>query len=180
MLKFSKSIARTGAVVGLAALAAIATPAIGSAVVTGTATVTTNDNVVTVKVYRVGSPTLSACGVGVKNIGPNLVPGVDPGDTGGLVYLPENPGDGEYSTPRLPNGTYFVGVWCEDADGRTDIIAPLEEIVELDADPNFSSSRIGSLGSPGNVLDLLLTFGTGSVRSASADFGGVLAPPEAP
>lgn len=167
-----------GAVAGLAALAAIATPAIGSAAVTGTAAVTTNDNVITVKVSGVGSPTLASCGVGVTNIVPNMVPGAE-SDTGGLIYLRTNPGDGQYSTPRMPNGSYMVVVWCDDADGRTDLIAPFDEIVDLDADPAYSSSRIGSLGSPGNVLDLLLRFGTGSVTS-SADgiIGKSWLPPE--
>lgn len=178
MLKFRTSIARTGAVAGLAALAVIANPAVGSAVVTGTAAVTTADNVITVKVFGVGSPTLTGCRVAVSNIVPNMVPGAG-SDTGGPVHLLANPGDGEYSTPRLPNGSYTVVVSCDDADGRTDLIAPLDEIVDLDADPAFSSSRIGSLGSPGNVLDLLLRFGTGSVTS-SADgiIGKSWLPPE--
>lgn len=180
MSRFNKSIARTGAVAGFATLAVIAAPAIGSAAVTGTAAVTTDDNVITVKVSGVGSPTLTGCRVGVSNIVPNTVPGAG-ADTGGPVHLLANPGDGEYSTPRLPNGSYTVVVWCEDADGRTDLIAPLDEIVDLDADPAFSSSRIGSLGSPGNVLDLLVRFGTGSVTSASTTFSGEFwLPPEVP
>lgn len=143
-----------GAVAGLAALAVIANPSIGSAAVTGTAAVTTNDNVITVKVSGAGSPTLSSCGVLVSN-------SVGGEAAGGLVYLPENPGDGEYSTPRLANGLYTVGVLCKDADEQIWLPFPGGSDVILDADPAYSSSSFGSLGSPGNVIDGLLALGAG-------------------
>ncbi|MFC9789035.1 hypothetical protein [Rhodococcus sp. NPDC127528] len=147
MLKSRKSIARLGAVAGFAALALITHPAVGSAAVTGTATVTTNDNVIVVKLAGVASPTLTGCAVQVTEAGGN-------GVAGGFVLPTGNPGDGVYATQRLANGTYTVYAFCLDGGGSTFLTPAAGQSVTLDADrASGGGSSIGSVTFQGGSVD---------------------------
>ncbi|MFE3292239.1 hypothetical protein [Rhodococcus sp. NPDC059234] len=135
------------AVAGFAALALLANPAIGSAVVTGTAAVTAADNVITVSLSGVGSPTLTGCAVQVADASGN-------GVAGGFVLLFGSPGHGDYVSQRLTNGTYAVFVSCLDGDGPTSLTPAGGVPVTLDADREPPSTSIGSVKFEGGSVPL--------------------------
>lgn len=116
---FRKTAIQLAAVAGLGALALVANPAVGSAVVTGTATVTTSGDNIVVRVDGVSSPTLQGCGVEIQ--GKDMFPSTL---VRGKIALDGEPGSGTFTTPSLgyQDRTVFVG--CDDADGSTALTPP--------------------------------------------------------
>ncbi|TQF69020.1 hypothetical protein FK531_09550 [Rhodococcus spelaei] len=125
-----------GAVAGFAALALIANPALGSATVAGTATVTSADNKVTVAFADVASPSLSLCWAQVTDPGGTLV-------DGNAVALTGNPASGKYTSAVLADGKYTVRAACIDGDGLT-YLTPLAGVPVTLGDPAPGSS-VGSV-----------------------------------
>ncbi|WP_027503628.1 hypothetical protein [Rhodococcus sp. UNC363MFTsu5.1] len=136
-----KSIARAGAVTGLAAVALLANPALGSAAVAGTAAVHTEGQRVVVDFAGISSPSLLVCWVQVKNPMGDLL-------EGNPAPLTGNPGAGTYRSPALADGTYRVEALCADGDGLTFLTPFGGERVVLGEASGSSGSASGSADSP--------------------------------
>ncbi|PTR38165.1 hypothetical protein C8K38_11855 [Rhodococcus sp. OK611] len=136
-----KSIARAGAVTGLAAIALLANPALGSAAVAGSAAVHTEGQRVIVDVTGVGSPSLLMCLVQVKNPMGDLL-------EGNPVSLTGTPGAGTYRSQALRDGTYRIEVLCADGDGLTFLTPFGGERVVVGGGSGSSGSSSGSADSP--------------------------------
>ncbi|MGW0045301.1 hypothetical protein [Rhodococcus sp. NPDC003348] len=106
-----------GAVVGFAALALVANPALSSATAAGSVHVfKPSADTIQVDFTGISSPTLSGCSVDVlEEFGRESFHGD--------VVLTGNPGDGTYTSPPLnPNWNYKVVTSCVDADGEIPLV----------------------------------------------------------
>ncbi|TJZ80271.1 hypothetical protein FCG67_05240 [Rhodococcus oryzae] len=133
-----KSIARAGAVTGLAAIALLANPALGSAAVAGSAAVHVEGKSVVVEFTGVSSPTLLVCSGQVKDLSGQWVAG-DPAPLSG------NPASGTYKSPALKDGTYRVEAVCFDAGGFTFLTPAGGEEVTIGDGSGSSGINLGSV-----------------------------------
>lgn len=138
-----RSIARSGAVAGFAALALVANPAFSSATVAGSTYTYLHfhetDNTITVDFTGISSPTLVGCSVVVtEQFGRETFRGD--------VELTGSPASGTYTSPALNKAWgYNVNPTCTDADGVSDLPAPKNQPLDFVGSVELGSASFESL-----------------------------------
>ncbi|MFC4602764.1 hypothetical protein [Rhodococcus kronopolitis] len=146
----TRILTRAGAVAAVAAAAAIAGPAIGSAAVAGNVTVETDVNVIIARFHQVNSPTLVNCFADVRAESNGAVVARD------IDVDINGAGAGVFATQYLPHGTYLLEAGCVDGSGTTLFTPVGGKVVDIvdegTGSAGSSGSASGSAGSTGGFF----------------------------